>query len=79
MRGRPSGLRGFLGLPGPRLTTGYGFSNKLFNISLVITTALSLLISDCLFSWLIFDTTSFALFCFCCNNAFLANLLRIAD
>ena len=78
MRGRPTGLRGLRGRPGPRLKIGYGCSNKLFNISLVITTELSLLISDCLFSWLIFETTSFALFCFSCNNAFLANLFRMA-
>ena len=78
MRGLPTGFRGLRGLPGPHLITGFGFSNTLFNITLVITTALSFLISDCIFSWLIFDITSFALFYFCCNNAFLANLLRIA-
>ena len=78
--GLPTGRLSFLGLPTLRLIIG--FSNKLFNISLVITTALSLLINDCLSSalrcWLIFEISSFALFCFCYNNAFFDNLLRIA-
>ena len=79
---RPIGLRILRGRPGPRLTS-IGFSNKSLTISLDITIALSLLINDCLSSvlrcLLIFDTTSFALFCFADKTAFLANLFRIAD